>query len=89
MIGKACSIHGIMRNSYKSMLRKPDGQRQFWRPRHRFKNKTEIDLREIGFGDMEWFVNGNEILDSTNGGNLLSSWATVTFSRRLLLHGVI
>jgi hypothetical protein len=29
MIGKACSIHGIMRNSYKSMLRKPDGQRQF------------------------------------------------------------
>jgi hypothetical protein len=32
--------------------------------------------------------NGNETLDSIKGGDILTTWATISFSRRTLLLGV-
>jgi len=32
---------------------------------------------------------GDEHSDSTKAGNFLTSWETISFSRRTLLHGII
>jgi hypothetical protein len=32
----------------------PDGKRQLERIRHRWEENDEIDLREIGWSDMDW-----------------------------------
>jgi hypothetical protein len=33
---------------------KPEGKRPLGRPRHRWVDNIKTDLREIGWGDMEW-----------------------------------
>ena len=30
------------------------GKRPFGRPSRRWENNTEMDLQEVGFGDMDW-----------------------------------
>jgi hypothetical protein len=36
------------------LLRKSEGKRPIERPRCRWKDNTKMDLREIGYGGMEW-----------------------------------
>jgi hypothetical protein len=48
-IAMACSMHGEMRNSYKTLVGKPERKIPLGRPRHRFKYNIEMDLREIGW----------------------------------------
>jgi hypothetical protein len=33
---------------------KPEGKRPLGRPRHRWVNNIKMDLREIGWGGMDW-----------------------------------
>jgi hypothetical protein len=33
---------------------RPEGRRPLGRPRRRWKDNTEMDIREIGFGDVYW-----------------------------------
>jgi hypothetical protein len=54
---------GEVRNAYSILVRKPEGRRPLgiprhrWednRPRRRWEDNNGMDLREIGFGDVDW-----------------------------------
>jgi hypothetical protein len=45
---------GPGRNVYRVLVGKPEGKRPIWRPRRRWKDGVKMDLREIGWGDVEW-----------------------------------
>jgi hypothetical protein len=42
-----------MRNTYKILVRKPEGKRSLGRPRRRWEDNIEMYLREIGFGGVD------------------------------------
>jgi hypothetical protein len=42
------------RKSYNILVGKPEGKRPFGRPRSRWKDNTRMDLREIGWEDVDW-----------------------------------
>jgi hypothetical protein len=42
------------RNAYWLLARKPDGKKSLGRPRHRWVLNIRMDLREVGWGDMDW-----------------------------------
>jgi hypothetical protein len=41
-------------STYRVLVQKPEGKRQLGRPRHRWEDNIKIDLREIGWRDMDW-----------------------------------
>jgi hypothetical protein len=43
-----------MKNVYKILVGKPEGNRPLRRPRHRWEDNTEIDLKEIGWEGWDW-----------------------------------
>jgi hypothetical protein len=43
-----------VRVAYKILVWRPEGRRPLGRPSRRWENNIEMDLREIGFGDMDW-----------------------------------
>jgi hypothetical protein len=45
---------GEMRNAYNSLVGKPEGNRQFGRPRCRWEDNIRMDLQEIGWEGMNW-----------------------------------
>jgi hypothetical protein len=45
---------GEMRNTYKLLVRKPEGKRPPGRLKHRWKNTTKFNLREIGWDVFDW-----------------------------------
>jgi hypothetical protein len=45
---------GEERNVYKILMGKPEGKRPLARPRCRWKDGIRMDLREIGWGSVEW-----------------------------------
>jgi hypothetical protein len=44
---------GEKRNSYRLLVRKPEGKRPLGRPRHRWVD-NKMDLGEIGWGGVDW-----------------------------------
>jgi hypothetical protein len=42
------------RNMYRLLVGKPNGKRPLERPRHRWEDGIKMDLREIGWGGVEW-----------------------------------
>jgi hypothetical protein len=42
------------RNVYRVLVGKPEEKRPLERPRHRWEDGIKIDLREIGWGGVEW-----------------------------------
>jgi hypothetical protein len=42
------------RRVYKVLLGKPEGRRPLGRPRRRWEDGIRMDLREIGFGGVDW-----------------------------------
>jgi hypothetical protein len=42
------------RNSYRILVGKPKGYRPLGRPRRRWVDNIEMDLREEGWNDMDW-----------------------------------
>jgi hypothetical protein len=44
---------GEVRGAYKILVGRPEGRRPLGRPRHRWEDNIKMDLREIGFGDVD------------------------------------
>jgi hypothetical protein len=45
---------GEKRNTYRILVGKPEGKRRLERPKCRWDNNIKMDLREIGWGGMDW-----------------------------------
>jgi hypothetical protein len=45
---------GEVRGAYNILVERPEGRRPLGRPRSRWEDNTKMDLREIGFGDVDW-----------------------------------
>jgi hypothetical protein len=45
---------GAKRNAYRILVGKPEGKRPLGRPRHRWVDSIKINLREIGWGGVNW-----------------------------------
>jgi hypothetical protein len=45
---------GEVRGAYNILFVRPEWRRPLGRPRRRWKNNIKMDLREIGFGDVDW-----------------------------------
>jgi hypothetical protein len=45
---------GEVRSAYNILVGRPEGRRPLGRPRRRWEDKIKIDLRDIGFGDVNW-----------------------------------
>jgi hypothetical protein len=46
-MGEGCNV-------YRFLVGKPEGKRPLVRPRHRWEDGIRMDLREIGWEDVEW-----------------------------------
>jgi hypothetical protein len=53
-MGRACSTNGEERNTYRILVGKPDGKRPLGRPRRRLVDNIKMDVREMGWYDMDW-----------------------------------
>jgi hypothetical protein len=53
-MGRACSTNGEKRNVYRILVGKPEGMRPLGRLRHRWVDNIKMDLRGIGWCDMDW-----------------------------------
>jgi hypothetical protein len=53
-MGRACSTNGANRNAYTALVGKPEGMRPLGRPRRRWVDNIKMDLREIGWYDVDW-----------------------------------
>jgi hypothetical protein len=53
---RACSRHGEKRNAYRILVGNPEEKGPLGRPRCtcRWEDSFKMDLREIGWGDMDW-----------------------------------
>jgi hypothetical protein len=45
---------GEARGAYDILVGRPEGRRPLGRTRRRWEDNIKIDLREIGFGDVDW-----------------------------------
>jgi hypothetical protein len=45
---------GEVRDAYNILVGKLEGRRPLVRPRRRWEDNIKMDLREIGFGDVDW-----------------------------------
>jgi hypothetical protein len=45
---------GENRNSYRILVRMPEGKRPLRRPTHRWEDNIKMDLREIGWDGVDW-----------------------------------
>jgi hypothetical protein len=45
---------GEERKVYRVLVGKPEGKRLLGRPRHRWENGIRMDLKEMGWGTVEW-----------------------------------
>jgi hypothetical protein len=53
-MGGPCSTNGGERNAYRLLVGKPEGKRPLGRPRRRWVDNIRMDLREVGWGDVDW-----------------------------------
>jgi hypothetical protein len=90
---------GAKMNAYRILVAKPEGKRPLGRPRRRWVDNIKIDLREMGWGGMDWIdlvqdrdqwralVNVVMNLRAPyNAGKFLSGCTIGGFSRRAQLH---
>jgi hypothetical protein len=43
-----------VRGVYNILIGRPEGRRPLGRPSHRWEDNIRMDVREIGFGDVDW-----------------------------------
>jgi hypothetical protein len=53
-MNKVCRTHGTERKTYRVLVWKPEGKRPLQRSRCTWEDNIKMDLREIGWGDMDW-----------------------------------
>jgi hypothetical protein len=51
---RACSTNWEKRNACRILVGKSEGRISLGRPRHRWFDNIKKDLREIGWGGMDW-----------------------------------
>jgi hypothetical protein len=79
-------LMGEVRGAHNILVGRPEGRRPLGRPRHRWENNIKMDLREIGFGDVDgihlaqdmdrWWALVNTVMNCRvplNVGNFLTS----------------
>jgi hypothetical protein len=44
----------VVRSAYNILVGRPEGRRPLGRPRRRSEDNIKMDLREIGFEDVDW-----------------------------------
>jgi hypothetical protein len=44
----------LKRNAYRVLVGVPEGKRPLGRPRRKWVDSNKMDLREIGWGNMDW-----------------------------------
>jgi hypothetical protein len=90
---------GEVRGAYNILVGKREGRRPLGRPRHGWEDNIKMDLREIGFGDVDWIHLAQDrdrwqalvnTIMNLRVPFFISSLAerTLSFLRRTLLHGV-
>jgi hypothetical protein len=92
---------GEKRNAYRILVGKPEGKRPLGRNRRRWEDNIKMDLREIGWGGMDWIDLAqdrdqwrdlrNTVMNlgvPYNVAKFLSGCTTGGVSRRTRLHGV-
>jgi hypothetical protein len=47
-------MHGTNRKAYRSLVGTPEGMRSLGRPRRRLEDNIKMDLRDVGWGGMDW-----------------------------------
>jgi hypothetical protein len=45
---------GERRGAYRALVGKPEGRRPLGRPRRIWEDNIKMDLREVGWGGMDW-----------------------------------
>jgi hypothetical protein len=58
---------GEERGAYRILVGRPEGRRPLGKPRHRWEDNIKMDLREVGWGGMNWI----ELVQERDGGGLL------------------
>jgi hypothetical protein len=58
---------GEQRKVYKVSMGKPEGKRPLGRPRSRWEDGIRMDLRETGWGSVDWI----QLAQDMKGGGLL------------------
>jgi hypothetical protein len=53
-IGGPCSTNGEKRDGYRLLVGNPERKRPLGKPRRRWVDNIRIDLREVGWGDVDW-----------------------------------
>jgi hypothetical protein len=53
-MGRAYSAKGVKGNTYSILVGKSEGKRPVGRPRRRWVDNIKMDLREIGWDDVDW-----------------------------------
>jgi hypothetical protein len=54
-MGRACSTNGEGNaHTTRILMGKPEGERPLRRPRRRYVDNIKMDLRAIGWDDMDW-----------------------------------
>jgi hypothetical protein len=48
------TLTGEKRNAYRLLVGKPEGKRPLGRPRRRWVDDMKMDLREVGWVDVDW-----------------------------------
>jgi hypothetical protein len=50
-MGRTCGTYG---GEERALVGKPEERRPLGRPRRRWENNIKMDLREVGWGGMDW-----------------------------------
>jgi hypothetical protein len=53
-MGRACSTNGEKRNAYRILVGKPEGRNPLGRPRRRWVDNIQMDLRKIEWDRIGW-----------------------------------
>jgi hypothetical protein len=53
-MGRTSGTYRKRRGAYRALVGKPEGRIPFGRPRRRWVDNIEMDLRDVGWGGMEW-----------------------------------
>jgi hypothetical protein len=53
-MGRTCGTYGVEERAYRALMGKPEGRRPLGRPRPRWEGNIKMDLREVGWGGMDW-----------------------------------
>jgi hypothetical protein len=59
-MGSVCSMNGGEENAYRLLVGKSEGKRQLGSQRHWLMDNIKMDVREIGWGGVDWIDLGQD-----------------------------